>query len=308
MSSSPKKKFRTHKQSTSTAPTSNTMPARTRTQPLPSQEFPPIDGRSGYQALDSRTKYVPKEKNLLIINPNTSTTMTDLIYNMLVARGGSFYNVQTYTARDGPASINSDVDCYTSSDIVIQEIEPILRSGVYDAFLVACYSVHPLVSKIREMVHPAAHVIGIFEASVTMALSLLPNGTGSVKRSETFGIVSTGSIWNPLLTKGVADFLGNSHKFRGVETTGLTAAELHQTDPGEVKQKVMDATRRLLREKNCTVVCLGCAGMVGMEEIVREAIVAELGHDTSKYVRIVDPVKAGLALLESMELTIPATT
>jgi Asp/Glu/hydantoin racemase len=76
-----------------------------------------------------------------------------------------------------------------------------LRSGDFDAFLVACYSVHPLVSKIKDIVHPSVHVIGIFEASITTAVSLL----GS-PRNATFGIVSTGSIWESLLTTGVKDF------------------------------------------------------------------------------------------------------
>jgi Asp/Glu/hydantoin racemase len=181
----------------------------------------------------------------------------------------------------------------------MEELGPILKSEEFDAFLVACYSVHPLVSRIEDKVHPSVHVIGIFEASVTTALSLLP------QRNATFGIVSTGSIWESLLTTGVKDFLGGNRKFQGVKTTGLTAAELHETHPEIVKKRVMEATKRLVRSKNCTVVCLGCAGMVGMEEIVREAIVEELGREALEYIRIVDPVRAGVAMLESMELTIP---
>jgi hypothetical protein len=45
--------------------------------------------------------------------------------------------------------------------------------------------------------------------------------------------------------------------------------------------------------------------MVGMEEIVRTAIVKELGPEASEYVKIVDPIRAGVALLESMEFTLP---
>jgi len=218
----------------------------------------------------------------------------------LVEVRGSIYNIQMYTARKGPASINNDDDCHASSEFVMEELEVLLKSDKFDAFLVACYSVHPLVSKLKDMVPPSAHVIGIFEASVTTAISLLP------KRNETFGIVSTGSIWETLLTAGVKDFLGGNKKFQGVDTTGLTAVELHETHPDVVKERVMEATKRLVRNRNCTVVCLGCAGMVDMEEIVREAIVQELGHEASEYVRIVDPIRAGVACLESMGLTIPS--
>jgi hypothetical protein len=48
--------------------------------------LPDNDNVSGYRALPSKVNY-PREKKLLIINPNTSTAMTDLIYDMLLSRG-----------------------------------------------------------------------------------------------------------------------------------------------------------------------------------------------------------------------------
>ena len=83
--------------------------------------------------------------------------------------------------------------------------------------------------------------------------------------------------------------------FAGVETTGLTAVELHTTEPEEVRRRIIDATRNLLRnsESRVKVVCLGCAGMAGMEEAVREGCTQEYGHPEGQRVRIVDGVVAG---------------
>ena len=93
-----------------------------------------------------------------------------------------------------------------------------------------------------------------------------------------------------------------SDRFAGCQTTGLNASELHELPAGEVRGRMMEATKRLLREgrekgREVRAVCLGCAGMVGLEEAVREACVEELGEDESKQVAIVDGVKAGVGAL-----------
>lgn len=162
----------------------------------------------------------------------------------------------------------------------------------YDAVLIACYSVHPLVSILRT--HTRSPVLGIFEASVTTSLNILAI-------DQTFGIVSTGKIWERLLTDGVHQLLGSrTERFAGVETTGLTATELHDAPPEIVRQKMVEATRRLVAKGNVGAVCLGCAGMAGMDEIVRSACIEELGEEKGKLVHIVDGVVAGVAALEGL--------
>ena len=129
-----------------------------------------------------------------------------------------------------------------------------------------------------------------------------------------FGIVSTGTYWKEALSQGVGAFMGEkdpgrffSGRFKGVETTGLNAIELHTAPPEEVKRKMMDATRRLAKRGNgyLKVICLGCAGMVGLDSIVEEALVKELGAEEARKVHIVDGVKAGLGLLEGLLRALP---
>jgi len=100
------------------------------------------------------------------------------------------------------------------------------------------------------------------------------------------------------------DFLGYEDgkcaRFKGVETTGLNAGELHTAPPEEVKAKMMAATRRLVKDGDVTAICLGCAGMAGMDAMVEEACIEELGAERAKQVRIVDGVKAGIAILEGL--------
>jgi Asp/Glu/hydantoin racemase len=137
------------------------------------------------------------------------------------------------------------------------------------------------------------YVTGIFEASVTTSLSLTSD-------NQAFGIVSTGKVWEETLRIAVHAFLGagDSERFAGCETTGLNASELHDLPAGEVKAKMMDATTRLLkRTGEVNAICLGCAGMVGLDEAVREACKKELGDERGEQVRIVDGVKAGVGTL-----------
>lgn len=177
---------------------------------------------------------------------------------------------------------------------------PTLRPlfGRYDAFLVACYSQHPLVPLLKEEpTIKAGHkpVTGIFEASVGASLQ-------SIHPEERFGIVSTGKVWEDILTEATVQFLGTGSdagkRFAGVETTGLNATDLHDAPAEEVRQRMKDAVKRLLGKGKVGAICLGCAGMAGMDKMVREACIEKLGQEEGQRVRIVDGVMAGVAWLE----------
>ncbi|KPI39564.1 uncharacterized protein AB675_3338 [Cyphellophora attinorum] len=206
----------------------------------------------------------------------------------------------------GIPSINSPDDAAESAAKCFPHLQPLVPH--YDAFLIACYSHHPLVAQLKHecsALSAAAtggtggegarkYVTGIFEASVLASLSLIDESQG-------FGIVSTGKVWEKALTDAVKGFLGQEKgkRYVGTETTGLNATELHDLPAEEVREKMKQATKRLLKQGNHNVgaICLGCAGMVGLEEAVRQACVEELGDQAGKKVYIVDGVKAGVAQL-----------
>ena len=77
----------------------------------------------------------------------------------------------------------------------------------------------------------------------------------------------------------------------------MNADELHHLPKTDVDAAMKEATKRLLR-KGAKAVCLGCAGMAGLDRVVREACVAELGEGEGRRVRIVDGVVAGVCFLE----------
>jgi len=237
-----------------------------------------------------------KMRSILIINPNSTESMTNGLKPLVDALQFKDTAHEYFTAPSGPKSINNEDDAAESVDHCM----PSLRQDLdrHDGFLVACYSHHPLVPILKE--EPVVKgsrkpVTGIFEASVSTSLQV-------IHPHEKFGIVSTGKVWESILTNATIAFLGTgseaSKRFAGVETTGLNATDLHDAPAEEVRKKMKDAVRRLLQKGNVGAICLGCAGMAGMDEMVREACVEELGEVEGKRVRIVDGVMAGVAWLE----------
>lgn len=170
----------------------------------------------------------------------------------------------------------------------------------YDAILVACFSIHPLVSELAS--RTTAAVTGIFEASILTSLSII----APPESRDKFGIVTTGKFWETHLS--VNNFLGQDEgaknsRFAGVYSSGLTAGDFHVVSPEEVKEKLADATRRLLKSDNVTCVIMGCGGMAGLEGIIRDAAVQVYGKDRARDLYVIDGVQAGILQLHQMALS-----
>lgn len=245
----------------------------------------------------------PPPPRLLLINPNTTSSMTTALRPAVDALHLPVSVTYFTCPSPGIPSINSPADSKESAAICLPHVLPLLPH--HDLFLIACYSHHPLVPQLKaettSLAAAATHggagarkyVTGIFEASVLAALSLLPE-------TQRFGIVSTGAAWEAGLTEAVHAFLGSKddvQRYAGTETTGLNATELHDLPADQVQAKMKEATKRLLKRGNMGAICLGCAGMVGLDEAVRQACKEELGEELGKRVHIIDGVKAGVAQL-----------
>lgn len=213
-----------------------------------------------------------------------------------------------YTApSESPSSINNGSDVVRSGQVVFQNLGQGGSLGTYDAVLVACFSVHTLVALLADKQGSSGKlaVTGIFEASILASLSLLGPPPIDGARPK-WGIVTTGRFWEKSLSDGVHAFLGVGpgsvlESFAGVESTGLDAGDFHGgVDPNIIRQRMKEATKRLLGQGDVRCVAMGCAGMAGLEGIIRSAAVEELGLERGNEMYIVDGITAGLRLLEQM--------
>lgn len=252
---------------------------------------------------------------------------TDLHFDYFTAPETEAVTLPDGRVIHGIPSINSGEESVLSALHCRPFLEPLVAK--YDGFIVACYSAHPLVGMLREAIDkledanllelgPAAeikkkYVTGIFEGSIVSSLSLVSSfqltwdgGFGKAQAKDTFGIVTTGSSWKTELSNAVTDMLvnsgdckGSSSRFAGVETTGLTAVELHTTPSGEVRRRIIEATERLIKAtpRPVSAICLGCAGMAGMEAAVREGCIKAYGRKQGSRVKIVDGVVSSAGML-----------
>nr|POE47797.1 uncharacterized protein c1f7.10 [Quercus suber] len=240
------------------------------------------------------------KRAILVINPNMSQSMTDGLRPLITSLRFDDVSALEYdSAADIPAkiegvpSINNEDDAAVSAAACL----PTLLSQLdkYDGFLVCCYSHHPLVSQLRTEIDKIGGkqiVTGIFEASIATCLQ-------SIEFTSRFGIVSTGQQWEDILGEAVTNLLGSSSSIRyaGTATTGLNAEELHTSSADEVRTRMMAATQDLL-SKGAAAICLGCAGMAGMDAAVRQACIDFYGQSKGNMIKIVDGVVSGVVFLE----------
>jgi len=215
---------------------------------------------------------------LLLINPNTSAGMTADIQaagRAALPASATDVTVDAIQPARGPASIEGQLDEVVSAHWALDAVLPVAES--YDAFIVACYSHHPLTGALRELLQQP--VVGIMEASILHALPL----------GERFSIVTTSARWQPLLQEGVRA-LGLERRCASVRSSGLAVLELGSLPTDVVRRRLIDEAVLAVEHDGASVICLGCAGMAGLEQ----EIAAACG------VPVVDGVRAGVLLARSL--------
>lgn len=234
-----------------------------------------------------------KSAKILVVNPNSSQSITDGIKASLQDQK---IPIEFMTGPPAsPAAINNEDEARLSAEACLPAIlERMSQPDPPSAVLVACYSDHPLVTQLRKEVAQPFHVLGIFEASITGALNV-------IKPGEKFGIVTTGKDWEPILTDGVFEYFESAEEaepdsFAGVIGTGIGVLELHDGDAENVQTLMAQAARDLV-SKQATAICLGCAGMSGLQKTVEDAVNEE---GAKKQVAVIDGVKHGIEQLASL--------
>jgi Asp/Glu/hydantoin racemase len=211
--------------------------------------------------------------SILIINPNSSVSITDVLKE--VVDPAPDFTYKFFTAPYGPAEIDSYSASIESTAACTQALLAVLDQ--HDAFLIACYSDHPLIQILRE--HTKKPVLGIFQASVLQALAL---------GADKFGIVTTNTVWERLLDSAVLNMLGSHARYAGAFTTNLGVLELQDLSEELVHQQIVEASLEAT-SKGASCVLLGSAGMAGMGEAVKKAV--------GDKVRVIDGVIAGTEIL-----------
>lgn len=210
---------------------------------------------------------------ILYINPNTSEEFTAKVERVARQYAAPGTEIIARTPAAGPCSIEGIYDellsCAPTLEVALAELERV------DGIIIACYSDHPTVYALREITDKP--VIGIAEASMIMAGML----------GYQFSVVTTNEEWVPLLWDAVRHY-GLAERCASVRSTGMQVLELESKSEAEINALMLQASRKALDEDNAEVICLGCAGMSGLDKELEP----QLG------VPVVDGVVAALKLIE----------
>ncbi|HEY3345462.1 MAG TPA: aspartate/glutamate racemase family protein [Anaerolineaceae bacterium] len=212
---------------------------------------------------------------VLLVNPNTSEEFTHRIQAIADQYALPGTTAVAKNPASGPRSIECIYDELLSSagtlELVISELEN------FDAVAIACYSDHPTIYALREITDKP--VIGIAEASMYMACML----------GQRFSVVTTNREWEPLLWDAVRHY-GLAERCASVRTTGMPVLALESASPAETYAMILKAARQAVELDGAEVICLGCAGMTGLDK--------DLEVDLS--IPVIDGVISALKLLEGM--------
>jgi len=211
---------------------------------------------------------------ILFINPNTSESFTGKIQAIVNQYALPATQVTAMNPASGPRSIESVYDELLSSPGTLELA--LAQRNNFDAFVIACYSDHPTVYALREIT--TKPVLGIAEASMYMACML----------GYKFSVVTTNDEWEPLLWDAVRHY-GLAERCASVRTTGMAVLALESSEQ-DTQPLIELAARKAIQEDGAEVICLGCAGMTGLDKHLEEA----LG------IPVIDGVVAALKFLEGM--------
>ena len=182
---------------------------------------------------------------LLLINPNTSTSMTEAIAKgarQVASAGTEIVPVQPSF---GPLSIEGHYDEAFAAAGVAEQVK--LSSKLNPAAIViACFG-DPGLEAAREATR--APVLGIAEAAFHAA-SMIATG---------FSVVTT-MTRTCIIAERLVQRYGFEHQCRGVHGTDIPVLSLEETGTHIVDQ-IEEAARTALSRDRSSAIVLGCAGM-----------------------------------------------
>jgi allantoin racemase len=210
---------------------------------------------------------------ILVINPNTTASMTALIGECARAVAGPGVTVDAVSPQNGPAAIESHVDDALSVPGILAEITRGEQEG-YDGFVIACFG-DPGLKAARELA--TGPVVGIAEAGMRTA-SYLGRGFSVVTTlSRTVGHA-----------RDLTEEYGVARQCLGVHACEIPVLDL-ETDP-TARARILRACEDALAIDGSDAIVLGCAGM------------ADLCHDLAGQlgVSVVDGVAAATTTVETL--------
>lgn len=212
-------------------------------------------------------------RTIMVVNPNTTRTMTDAAVAAARQVAGPGTTVVGSTPSRGVGSVESNVDEVWGALAVLEQVRTGEDGGI-DAYVIACFG-DPGVAAAREVA--AGPVVGMTEAALLTAALV----------AARFTIVTM-----PRRTREqshrVVQALGLGHRC-AVRAVDIPVADIAD-GAGHELRAFAEQGRRAVDDDAAEAVILGCAGLTDLVEPLQEVL----------RVPVIDGVRAGVAQAEAL--------
>lgn len=183
---------------------------------------------------------------ILLVNPNTSVTMTAGIAAAARAIAAPGTEILAVQPSFGPRSIEGHFEETIAAAGVAEQVR---LAAPHDAVVIACFG-DPGLEAAREVT--SAPVLGIAEAAFHAA-SMLATG---------FSVVTT-MTRTCVIAERLVQRYGFERSCRGIHGTDIPVLDLEHCGPGTVA-RIEAAAREALQRDRSGAIVLGCAGMAAL--------------------------------------------
>jgi len=211
---------------------------------------------------------------VLVINPNASVEMSDVVRDQLLAVARPDVHVDVVNPRGAPPSIESALDEAACVPLMLELVKAAAGRG-YDAVVIACFS-DPGLDAAREATD--LPVVGIQDAAMHLAAQL----------GYRFSVLTTQGHRAPVRERA-ALLAGLDRRLASSRPLDLAVLET-VVDRERVVERIVRVGRQAIDEDHAKVLILGCAGL---GDLAARAS-ALLG------VPVIDPNAAALKLCETL--------
>jgi allantoin racemase len=210
---------------------------------------------------------------ILVVNVNTTESMTQAIAEQARSVAAPGTEIVGLTPFVGAESVEGNYESYLAAVAVMDRV--LAYDEPYDAVIQAGFGEHGREG-LQELLE--VPVVDITEAAAHVAYLL----------GHRFSVVTTLDRAVPLIEERLLVAGLHTH-CASVRASGIPVLELEET-PDRAVSAITEEAKRAIEEDRAEVIVLGCGGMAGLDQAIRDATSAP----------VVDGVAAAVKLAESL--------
>ncbi|QDH67108.1 MULTISPECIES: aspartate/glutamate racemase family protein [Pseudomonas] len=210
---------------------------------------------------------------ILVVNVNTTESITETIAQQARSVASPGTEIVGLTPYFGAESVEGNFESYLAAIAVMDRV--MAYDQPFDAVIQAGYGEHGREG-LQELLN--VPVVDITEAAASIAMFL----------GHAYSVVTTLDRTVPLIEDRLK-LAGLYQRCASVRASGMAVLELEE-DPLAAMEAIVRQAELAIREDKAEVICLGCGGMAGLDEQIRQRT----------GVPVVDGVTAAVTIAESL--------